>query len=244
MPPEVPPMPAEVRAALAAQGVELEPGEGQALQRYLQLLLEANERFNLTAVTDPVLAWTRHIQDSLSLVPFIVSAEARTLLDVGSGGGLPGIPLAIVLPDVQVTLLETTGKKAEFLRQTAATLGLRNVQVVQARAEDAGQDHHQYRERFDVVTSRAVGRLAMLLELTVPFARELGTVLSIKGEQAEAEVADAKQALHLLHAHFVDAVRTPTGTIVVVQKQRKTPRAYPRTAGEPKRKPLGARDER
>ncbi len=234
-------MPAEVRAALAAQGVELEPGEGQALQRYLQLLLEANERFNLTAVTDPVLAWTRHIQDSLSLVPFIVSAEARTLLDVGSGGGLPGIPLAIVLPDVQVTLLETTGKKAEFLRQTAATLGLRNVQVVQARAEDAGQDHHQYRERFDVVTSRAVGRLAMLLELTVPFARELGTVLSIKGEQAEAEVADAGAPFAArapgtcAHAH-----RHHRGGAEAAQDAA-VPSAH---CGEPSQQPPRARDER
>lgn len=231
-------MPQSVEEVLAAQGVALEPGDGQRLQRYLALLLEANERFNLTAIRDAGEAWTRHVQDSLTLVPFIVSAEAKTLIDVGSGGGLPGIPLAIALPNVQVTLLEATGKKAAFLRETAAALELANVRVVAERAETVGQDHIGFRERFDVATSRAVGRLSVLLELTVPLVRELGHVLAIKGEQAAAEVAEAKRALHLLHSHCVDTVRTPTGTVVVIQKQRKTARLYPRLPGEPSRRPL------
>lgn len=232
-------MPPAVQAALAEQGIVLEPGDPERLRRFLELLLEANERFNLTAVTDPAEAWVRHIQDSLSLVPFLASAEARTVLDVGSGGGLPGLPLAIALADVQFTLMDATGKKCDFMRQAAAELGLPNVQVVQARAETAGQDHHHFRERFDAVTSRAVGPLQVLLEVTVPFARIGGHVLAIKGERAPEEVAAARQALHLLHSHFVDAVRTPTGTVVIIEKQRATPRAYPRLPGEPKRKPLG-----
>lgn len=232
-------MPVTVESALAAQGIVLDPGDGERLRRYLELLLEANERFNLTAVRDPTEAWTRHVQDSLSLVPFLASSEARTVMDVGSGGGLPGVPLAIVLPGVAFTLLETTGKKAAFLREAATALGLANVTVLQARAEEAGQNHHTYRERFDAVVSRAVGPLAVLLELTVPFAREGGHVLAIKGERAAVEVEESKQALHLLHAHAVDLVRTPTGTVVVVEKVRKTPRSYPRLPGEPKRRPLG-----
>lgn len=233
---DIPPMPAAVQEALQAQGVLLDPGDADRLRRYLELLLEANGRFNLTAVRDPLQAWERHVQDSLSLVPFVVSAEARMLVDVGSGGGLPGLPLAIALPQVQVTLLESTGKKAEFLRAAAAELGLENVTVAAMRAETAGRG--ELRERFDVAVSRAVGRLAILLELMVPLVREGGCALAIKGAQAQTEVDEAKQALHLLHAQCVDLVRTPTGTVVVIHKPRKTPRAYPRLPGEPARRPL------
>jgi 16S rRNA (guanine527-N7)-methyltransferase len=231
--------PAEVLSRIESLGIALDAGDGNRLARYLGLLLEANTRFNLTAITDPLEAWLRHMLDSLTLAPLIASAEAGRVLDVGSGGGLPGIPLAIALPEVEFTLLEATGKKARFLQETAAALGLGNVRVVNERAETAGQDHHAHRERYDIVIARAVGRLPVLLELTVPFARVGGLVLAMKGAQAQAELAEAKQALHLLHAHAIDARPTSTGVIVVIEKQRKTPRAYPRSPGEPKRSPLG-----
>ena len=234
----IPPIPPDVTAALAAQGIELEAGDADRLRAYLQALVEANERFNLTAVTEPSQMWVRHVQDSLTLVPFIASAEAKTVIDVGSGGGLPGLPLAIVMPDVRFTLLEATGKKAAFLGETAAALGCGNVAILHERAEVAGQDHHAHRARYDVAVSRAVGRLNVLAELTVPFVREGGTVLCIKGDKAAEEVAEAKQALYHLHAQVVDQVRTPTGTVVVIEKMRATPRTYPRLPGEPKRKPI------
>ena len=158
----------------------------------------------------------RHVQDSLTLVPFLASAGAKRVIDVGSGGGLPGLPLAIAMPDVEFTLLEATGKKAAFLADTARALGCGNVRVVQERAEVAGQDHHVHRARYDVAVSRAVGRLNVLAELTVPFVREGGTVLCIKGAQAPEEVAEAKQALYRLHAQVADLVRTPTGTVTRV----------------------------
>lgn len=235
---EVPPIPPEVLAALAAQGIELDAGDAERLRGYLRALLEANERFNLTAVTDPAGAWVRHVQDSLTLVPFIASAGAKRVIDVGSGGGLPGMPLAIAMPDVEFTLLESTGKKAAFLSGTARTLGCANVRVVNERAEAAGQDHRAHRATYDIAVSRAVGRLNVLAELTVPFVREGGTVLCIKGAQAPEEVAEAKQALYRLHAQVADLVRTPTGTVVVIEKVRATPRSYPRSPGEPKRRPL------
>jgi 16S rRNA (guanine527-N7)-methyltransferase len=160
------------------------------------------------------------------------------VIDVGSGGGLPGLPLAIAMPDARFTLLEATGKKAAFLEETIAALGLRNARVVNERAEVAGQDHHEHRAHYDAVVARAVARLNTLAELTVPFAREGGAVLLIKGQQAEAEVAEAKQSLYRLHAQVVDLHRTATGTVVVIEKPRATPRSYPRAPGEPKRKPL------
>ena len=220
-------------------GIVFDSGDVEKLGRYLALLLDANTRFNLTAITDANEAWTRHILDSLTLVPLLTSLEARSVLDVGSGGGLPGIPLAILMPDVQFALLEATGKKARFLEDVVIDLGLHNVKVVNERAETVGADHKSgHREQYDAVIARAVGRLPVLLELTVPMTKVGGHVLAMKGAQAAEEIADAKQALHMLHAQVIDSIATPTGTLVIIEKVRKTPRLYPRTPGEPKRSPL------
>ncbi|MFK7961593.1 MAG: 16S rRNA (guanine(527)-N(7))-methyltransferase RsmG [Phycisphaerales bacterium] len=235
--PAGPPTPEMLEAASDA-GIAFEDGDVERLERYLDLLFETNRRFNLTRIEDPAQAWMRHIFDSLTLLPWIMESGAKRLLDVGSGGGLPGIPLAIVLPDVRVTLVETTGKKADFLDQTATALELTNVQVENGRAETMAHDRDLHREQYDIVTARAVGRLPTLLEWTVPFVRVGGLVLAIKGEQAEDEVFESKRALHELGAVVVDQVRTPTGTIVVIEKTIKTSRHYPRAVGEAKRKPL------
>jgi 16S rRNA (guanine527-N7)-methyltransferase len=219
--------------------VAFDPGDMETLGLYLALLFDANTRFNLTAIRTPEEAWTRHILDSLTLVGPLVSLDATTVIDIGSGGGIPGIPLAIVLPNIQFTLVEATGKKAKFLEEAVRRLQLRNVSVMCERAETIGQDHKHHREHYDVVLARAVGKLPVLLELTVPLAKVGGHVLAMKGERAEREIIEARQALHLLHARVAETLMTPTGVIVVVEKQRKTPRAYPRPPGEPKRAPLG-----
>lgn len=238
-PPAPIPAPPAFEAAATALGLAFEPGERDQLAMYLGYLFDANRRFNLTRITDPEDAWTRHVLDSLSLLPWIQELGATSLIDVGSGGGLPGIPLAIAAPHLSVTLLEATGKKARFLEEVAAALGLSNVTVVCERAETLGHDRAQHRERYDVVTARAVGRLPVLAELTVPFARRGGLILAIKGEQAMAEIDESRAAFATLMARVVDTVRTPTGTVVVMEKTGLTPRMYPRRPGEPKRLPLG-----
>jgi 16S rRNA (guanine527-N7)-methyltransferase len=220
--------------------VAFDPGDLPRLGRYLALLLETNRQFNLTAVTDPDDAWTRHVADSLTLMPYLAGAEAKTVIDVGSGAGLPGFPLAIVLPAVRFTLLEATGKKARFLEMVVHALGLTNVGVLNDRAENLGRDREHHREQYDAVVARAVGRLPVLLELTVPLARVGGLVLAIKGEKAQEEIVTAKEALYRLHSRVVDAHRTATGTIIVIEKRRATPKLYPRRPGEPKRAPLGS----
>jgi 16S rRNA (guanine527-N7)-methyltransferase len=232
------PPPAEFDAAAAAMGLDFEPGERERLGAYLDRLLETNRVMNLTRIVDPADAWMRHVLDSLSLLPWIAESGATSLLDVGSGGGLPGIPLAIVAPQLSVTLLEATGKKARFLESVAAELGLENVTVVSERAETLAHDRERHREAYDIVTSRAVARLPVLLELTVPFVRRGGLVLAIKGEQAEAEIEEARGAMVTLMARLVDTVRTATGTIVVLEKTGRTPRTLPRRPGEPARVPL------
>lgn len=243
----------EFLRALADIGVELEPGDDQRLGCYLALLLDANTRFNLTAITDPAEAWTRHILDSLTLVALLsdLPAGAR-VLDVGSGGGLPGVPLAIVMPTLRFTLLEATGKKADFLSACVTRLRLANVGVVQARAESAAQDRGNrldaragaLRESFDAVLCRAVGRVAVVAELCVPFARVGGLVVLVKGQKAPEELEEATKALELLRASHAGTVETPTGRLVVLEKTAPTPRTYPRRDGEPRRAPLGIRRER
>jgi 16S rRNA (guanine527-N7)-methyltransferase len=224
-------------AAAAALGVTVSEEQRARLGHYLDLLFAANAQFNLTAVGTIDEAWSRHVLDSLSLCPAMADVPPDALvLDVGSGGGLPGFPIAIMRPDLRVTLLEATGKKATFLRDSAAALQLANVQVSSERAEEYG--HGPMRERFQVVTARALSRLPTLLELTLPALQVGGRLLAIKGQQAELEIEEAKRALAVLGGHVVSRVRTDTGTVIRIDKTGRTPARYPRRPGEPKRAPI------
>lgn len=237
--PAPPPPPPETFLRQAAElGIAFDEGDLERLGEYLARLLETNTRFNLTAVTDPAKVWERHILDSLTLMPMIISAGAKRVIDVGSGGGLPGVILAIVMPGVSFALLEATGKKARFLSETASALALSNVEVIAERAETAGQVGSRHRERFDMAVARAVGRLNVLLELAVPLVRPGGHVAAIKGERAALEIREARRALHLLHCQVAGQTRTPTGTIVLIEKLSATAKRYPRRPGEPGRAPL------
>jgi len=251
--------PAEFLPALAGLGIELEPGEPEKLGLYLALLLEANQTTNLTAITDPAAAWTRHILDALTLLPVLSELpEGAQVIDVGSGGGVPGLPLAITMPHLRFVLLEPTGKKATFLQQTAAALGLTNVKVLNKRAEQVGQDKANHREKYDAVVSRAVGPFNVIAELMIPLCKQGGIIAAIKGARAEAEVAHANgafvqvvrnesegiiknafSAIGALGARLLEIRDTPTGKIVILDKPSKTPKLYPRKDGEPKHNPLG-----
>jgi 16S rRNA (guanine527-N7)-methyltransferase len=211
---------------LAEIGVSLDAAVIDRLGDYLARLLAMNEQMNLTAIRDPAEAWERHILDALTLVPLLAElpADAR-LVDVGSGGGVPGIPVAIARPALRVTLVEATQKKAAFLSAVAEALGLANVSVRAERAEQLAAG--DLRGTFDAVTARAVGRLATLVPLTVPFARPGGLVLLVKGQRADEELAEASRVLAAAHAAHEKTVATPTGRIVVLR----------RGAGEARRKP-------
>jgi len=238
--PEALPAPGSFLAQAEAMGIVFEGDEVERFGRYLALLLDANARMNLTSITDPEEAWTRHILDSLSLMSVLSEMpDGARVADVGAGGGAPGLPLAIAMPHLRFTLIEATGKKAAFLRDAAVALGCTNVEVVADRAEALGQDHRLHRESYDAVIARAVGRVAVVAELCAPLAKVGGVVALIKGAKADEELVEAKPALHALHVVCAGVVPTPTGRIVVLEKARKTPRAYPRRPGEPKRAPLG-----
>jgi 16S rRNA (guanine527-N7)-methyltransferase len=224
-------------------GDKLTQQQHDQLGRYLDLLIEANQRMNLTRITDRAAAEIGHVGDALTLLPYLPAPADRLiqLADLGSGGGVPGIPLAIARPDIHITLIESTAKKARFLTETAATLGLANVHVLAERAEDVGQG--PAREKFDVVTARAVGVMVWLVEWCLPLARVGGNVLAMKGPRLVEELPAALNPILLLGGGEpkIDPVTLP-GTdgrvIVAIHKNRKTSHRYPRSASSAKGNPL------
>ncbi|MCS6845801.1 MAG: 16S rRNA (guanine(527)-N(7))-methyltransferase RsmG [Caldilineales bacterium] len=234
-------------------GLALQPDQLAAFERYRLELIEWNRRFNLTSVDDPAAIETAHFLDSLSALLALPRIDGRPLeewlkrplagVDVGAGAGFPGLPLKIAWPALRLTLVEATGKKCRFLQHAVDVLGLQDVTVVNARAEDFGQGSG--RERFDLALARAVASLPTLLEYTLPLLRLGGWLVAQKGRYPGEEISAAQEALRTLGGslHDVVAVTVPgldaERHLVIVAKAAPTPAAYPRRAGIPKKHPLG-----
>ncbi len=202
-------------AELAAFGVTVDAPTVARLGDFLARLLAMNELVNLTAITEPAEAWSRHVLDALTLVPLLAELPAGArVLDMGSGGGVPGIPLAILRADLRFTLVDATAKKAAFLTAVASALHLDNVSVVCARAEDLARG--DLRRSFHVVTARAVAKLGTLLAWTAPFAKPQGRLLLIKGARADQELAAARGALRRFGCTHERTMNTPTGRVLVL----------------------------
>jgi 16S rRNA (guanine527-N7)-methyltransferase len=215
------------------------------IERYVALLLEANTRLNLTRVVEPEAVARLHLLDALAALPMLDALGPNAALDLGSGGGVPGIPLALARPDVQWTLVDSVGKKAGALRGIVQSLGLDNVAVIAERAEVLGRSP-SHRERYDLLAARACAALPVLVELALPLLRVGGELLAWKGplDGASHEVQRGRAALEQLGGGTLRLV--PAGmevlgdhTFVVVPKDRPTPVRYPRRPGEPNRRPLG-----
>ena len=208
---------------------------------YIALLVEWNQRMNLVADSTLADPTRRHLLDSLVLATAVADVP-ESLADVGAGAGLPGIPLAILWPTTAVTLIESIGKKADFLRHVAAALPLPNVRIHAERAEVVGRDH-THRERYALVSARAVASLATLAELCLPLCRVGGVWLAPKGHDVEAEVQDAAPAIQRLGGalngvYDVLIPDEPMRSLVVVDKIASTPALYPRAVGVPRKNPL------
>ena len=233
-----------VQQELHALDIELTPEQIDQLDRYLALVLDENTRTNLTAVREVDAAWRRLIIDSLTVLPGLDELEPGSrVIDVGSGAGLPGMPVAIARPSLKVTLLESTGKKADFIRRAIEALGLKNATVLQERAETAGHSP-EHREQYDACINRAVGPMNVLLEFAMPLVAVGGRVLAMKGPKVEEELGEAGDALSILGAGdlaVIDAYPESFGNdlvIVSIIKEVATPNEYPRLPGVPKKSPL------
>ena len=218
------------------------PTQYTQLADYLTLLQEWNkDKVNLTAIVDPAEMVRKHLLDALTYMPLNPKPPAR-LIDVGSGGGIPGIVLAIVWPETHVTLVESIAKKTAFLVHVASHFALPNVHIVSERAETLGQDK-QYRAQYDMATARAVAELRVLVEYLLPLVRIGGKVYAPKGPTPQVEVEAAKTAITTLggHLHDIVSINEPPlepRTMVRIVKRRATPGTYPRLAGTPSKKPL------
>ena len=225
---------------LARLGLSLEDRTLELLARYLRILLRETEKVNLTAVRDWDEAWRRHILDSVSLLPLLEGEPpGARVIDVGSGGGLPGLPVALCRPDLRLTLLEATAKKARFLEQCVRELGRPEILVVNQRAELAGHDPGQ-RAVHQVAFCRAVGALGEIVELCLPLLQVRGRLLALKGARALEEIGPAERAVQELGGGAPQAVptRVADGMVVIVQKERPTPKLYPRPPGRAKKRRL------
>lgn len=223
--------------------VHLTARQVMALIHYEKELMEWNQKFNLTAIRDVESIRTKHFLDSYSCVLAWKANPPKRLVDVGTGAGFPGIPLKIVYPTLQVTLVESVGKKAMFCQHVIQTLGLENIEVIQTRAEDLGQKP-EHREAYDWAVARAVANLNILSEYLLPLVKLGGTMLAQKGESGPAEAQSAEKAMKLLGGKLKQLIPVHLPGVaddrylVLVDKVAATPPKYPRKAGIPMKTPL------
>lgn len=226
-------------------GIDLSPTQLEQFEKYYRLLVEWNEKFNLTAITEYTSVQLKHFLDSLSAAPILLreGVVGKQLIDVGAGAGLPGLPLALALADLNVTLLEGTGKKVRFLDQVIRELDLQNVTAIHVRAEEYAHNP-KYRGRFDFAVARALAPMRTLVEYTLPFVRPGGILIAYKAVDAEQETREADEGIETLGGCLREIVPVKLGDLddvrhlVVIDKVAPTRDIYPRAAGLPKSKPL------
>lgn len=229
----------------ASQEVGLELTEVQYNQfiKYMRLLQEWNEKINLTAITEDKEVVKKHFIDCIKAFKSEAIRNAKTLIDVGTGAGFPGLPIAIMNPEVKVTLLDSLNKRINFLNLVVRELGLKNVVTIHSRAEDGAQNV-EFREKFDVATSRAVANMSVLSEFCIPYVKLNGHFVALKGPAIEEELKEAQKAMEVLGGELKGKIEYDieesdlNHNIVEVKKIKKCPKTYPRKAGTVNKNPI------
>ena len=235
--------PQEFYQLLIQQGIELTDRQKDQFERYFELLVEWNEKINLTAITEKNEVYLKHFYDSIApVLQGLIDNQELKLLDIGAGAGFPSLPMKIIYPQLDVTIIDSLNKRINFLKLLAEELKLDKVHFYHGRAEDLAQDK-AFRAQFDLVTARAVARMQVLSELTIPYLKVGGKLLALKASNAPEELDEAKNALNLLFSKVQDnlSYALPNGDprfITMVEKKKETPNKYPRKAGMPNKRPL------
>lgn len=220
---------------------EIDDNKIQKFYDYMNLLVEWNKKINLTAITEEKDIILKHFVDSLTVLKYI--KEDKSIVDVGTGAGFPGIPLAIMNDSLKITLVDSLNKRINFLNEVCNKINLENIKAIHARAEEFGQDNN-YRESYDVAISRAVANLTVLAEYLLPLVKVGGKIICMKGPDIEEELKQAKSAIDILGGKFerCDNFCLPKSdisrNIIIINKIKETPKKYPRKAGTPAKTPL------
>ncbi|GAB6669072.1 16S rRNA (guanine(527)-N(7))-methyltransferase RsmG [Streptococcus uberis] len=229
--------------ALEDFDIHLNDFQKEQFDIYFQTLVEWNDKINLTAITEKNDVYLKHFYDSIApILHGYIKNEPIKLLDIGAGAGFPSIPMKIIYPQLDITIIDSLNKRITFLKQLSEVLHLEGVHFFHGRAEDFGQDIN-FRAQFDIVTARAVARMQILSELTIPFLKLNGKLLALKAQAVDQELTDAQNALKLLFSQVIENnhYQLPNGDsryITIFEKKKETPRKYPRKAGTPNKKPL------
>ncbi|WP_274365065.1 16S rRNA (guanine(527)-N(7))-methyltransferase RsmG [Paenibacillus thermotolerans] len=228
---------------MAKRGIDVSPRQSEQFETYFRELVDWNERMNLTAITDREQVYVKHFYDSASLSFVVPLQEINTLADVGAGAGFPSIPLKILFPHLSVTIIDSLQKRIGFLTSLTKSLGLQDVHCVHGRAEDVGRDR-AHRETYDMVTARAVARLSVLAEFCMPLVKVGGIFSAMKGADPQEELKEAQFAIRQLggkvrEEHSLELPEDGSKRhIIIIDKHKNTPKAYPRKAGTPLKSPL------
>ena len=231
----------QFKKGLSDLNIDLTEKQIEQFLKYYEILVETNKVMNLTAITEFDEVIEKHFLDSLSLVRVFDLNRNVKILDLGTGAGFPGIPLKITFPEIDIVLADSLNKRVKFLNEVVETLQLKQVETVHGRAEEMGRNK-EYREQFDLCVSRTVANLSSLSEYCIPFVKEGGAFISYKSGEIEEEANAAKKAISVLGGELREIYKfdlyEQKRSFVIIDKKKKTPKAYPRKAGTPTKEPL------
>lgn len=212
-------------------------------ENYREMMLETNKNLNLTSITEEEEVNYKHFLDSVLPLKYMDIKKNSSIIDIGTGAGLPGLPMKFLRPDLKITLMDSLNKRIKFLENVIDKLDLKNIEAIHGRAEEMGRDFN-YREKYDYSISRAVSRLNTLVEYSLPFVKIGGYFISMKGPTGKEECNEAKKGIEILGGKIEDIIEYKLDfedskrTLVIIKKIKETPKKYPRAGGKPKSKPL------